>query len=275
MSYKTLLSYADGYSPSQDRMALCADLARTFDAHLTVAALGYDPDIPPSPFPSGFDDAYANMIADSHKETEKRAAEIAKGMEVEGIRVDVLPLTATYSMIGNRFTRLARFADLAVFDAPYQTGDQRSPHEFFEATVLGTDTPALVCPAATTTLAPKTVLVAWNDSREALRAVRGALPFLRRAEEIEIVVIGPRESSLAPAEELAVMLARQGAGTDITSLAREADSVPDLLRQRVKDLGAGMLVMGAYGHSRFREYLMGGVSRNLLSDPPVPLLVGH
>lgn len=275
MTYKTLLTYADGYAPWADRAALAADIARNFDAHLTVAALGFDPEVPPAPYPAGYDNAYAEMLKHSHEETESRAEEVAAALDPEGVRLDVAPVAETYSMIGRRFARLARYADLTVFDPPYDGADVRTCHEIFEATVFGTDTPSLVCPAGTRTIGAESVLIAWNDSREALRAVRGALPFLRRAEEIEIAVIGHRASGMAPAEDLAVMLARQGATATITTLARDGDPVPDLLRQRLTDTGAGLLVMGAYGHSRFREYMIGGVSRDLLADPPVPLLIAH
>lgn len=275
MSYKTFLTYADAYSPNEDRMALSADLARNFDAHLTVAVLGYEPEVPPSPYPAGYDDSYPQMIADRRREVEDQAKDIAKQLDGGGVRFDAVPITSPYSLIGRRFSRLARYADLAIFDAPYETGDLRSCHEIFEATLFSTDTPALVCAPGTRTVIASTAVIAWNESREALRAVRGALPFLRKAEEIEIATVGRRGDGMAPAEDLAVMLARQGAVSNITSLSREEEPVSDLLRRRLSDLGAGLLVMGGYGHSRLREYITGGVSRDILTDLPGPVLIAH
>lgn len=120
------------------------------------------------------------------------------------------------------------------------------------------------------------ILVAWNGSRESVRAIRDAWPFLESADEIHFLKVG----EAGEPRELDALMQRQlqdhGCPAAQFHLEKSGDTpVEDVLRLHVGRTGADLVVFGLYGHSRLREFVVGGVSRNLLSDPPMPLLMSH
>lgn len=140
-------------------------------------------------------------------------------------------------------------------------------------------TPVLVVPDDVKgALAPKEIVVAWNESIEALTAIRTALPFLTAADLVRVVVIdppqhGPERSD--PGGMLSQMLARHGATCEINVLSKTMPRVSDVLNRHAMDTESDMVVMGAYGHSRFREAILGGATRNMLEQAKVPVLMAH
>jgi nucleotide-binding universal stress UspA family protein len=132
------------------------------------------------------------------------------------------------------------------------------------------------------TLLPETlgkrVVIAWNQGREAMAAVRRALPLLRKADLVNIVVVdppayGPERSD--PGGALCQMLVRHGVKAEVSVLARTMPRVSDVLVRHVRDQNADILVMGAYGHSRFREAILGGATRDMLELAQVPVFLAH
>lgn len=119
------------------------------------------------------------------------------------------------------------------------------------------------------------VLIAWKGSREASRALRDAWPFLERAREIHFLMVGRGQA--APDGELLEQLLRDHGCCDPHIHLEESDSIPveDLIRLHAAKTGASLIVLGLYGHSRLQEFVLGGVSRDLLIDPPMPLLMSH
>jgi nucleotide-binding universal stress UspA family protein len=125
---------------------------------------------------------------------------------------------------------------------------------------------------------PGRIVVAWNRSPEALAAIRAALPLLIRAKAVDIAIIdpddyGPERSD--PGGALAQWLARHGVRAEISVLARTLPRVSEVLIRHLRDRQADLLVMGAYGHSRFREAILGGATRELLETAPVPVLMAR
>jgi len=123
------------------------------------------------------------------------------------------------------------------------------------------------------------VLVAWNCTREAARAVKDALPLLTRARKVTVMTIGPRpadgESPDASAADVARFLSRHGIHAETVFDANVAIDAGEWLLSRASDLGAQLIVMGAYGHTRLRELILGGVTRTLLKEMTVPVLMSH
>jgi nucleotide-binding universal stress UspA family protein len=121
-------------------------------------------------------------------------------------------------------------------------------------------------------------MIGWNESVEAMRAIRCALPFLTQADLVRIVVIdpprhGPDRSD--PGGLLSQMLARHGTKCEIDVLSKTMTRVSDILNRHAADSEADMIVMGAYGHSRFREAILGGATRNMLEQASVPVFLAH
>jgi nucleotide-binding universal stress UspA family protein len=145
-----------------------------------------------------------------------------------------------------------------------------------ERVVLESGRPVLLIPnSGIVSMPPQRVTVAWNGRREATRAVFDAIPLLRLAQSVDIVWVDPEEEGDIPAAEISVALARHG----ITCQASKAESVGgdagEALLRQTKAFGADLLVMGCYGHSRLREFVLGGASRYVLRHMSLPILMSH
>jgi nucleotide-binding universal stress UspA family protein len=131
---------------------------------------------------------------------------------------------------------------------------------------------------ATDTLSAKRIVVAWNDSPEAMVAVRRALPLLVKAELVSICIVAPERhgsDTADPGAELSKMLSRHGANVEVCLLPQTLPRVSEVIARHVEDIDADLLVMGAYGHSRFREAILGGATRNMLEHAKVPVFMAH
>ena len=122
------------------------------------------------------------------------------------------------------------------------------------------------------------MVIAWNESYEALAAIRAALPLLQKAVSVDIAIIdppahGPDRSD--PGGQLGQMLVRHGVKAEVSVLAKTMPRVSDVICRHCTDRDAQLLVMGAYGHSRFRESILGGATRNMLEMAHVPVLLSH
>ena len=126
--------------------------------------------------------------------------------------------------------------------------------------------------------APTRIAVAWDGSREALAAVRSTLPMLRRAQLVDVVVVDPdiRHGDRSdPGGDLALFLARNGVHVEINVLSRSRPRISDILSRHGFETGAEAMVMGAFGHSRLREALFGGTTRDMLRVPQIPLILAR
>ena len=175
----------------------------------------------------------------------------------------------------------ARYADLVILgqlDPDRAESDLIRPRP--EQVALGSGRPVLIVPyAGHFDDVGRRVLIAWNATREAARAVSDAMPFLTSAELVTVLTIDPREGPRAhgelPGADIALHLARHGVKAQIERTVSAGLPVGEVLLSRVADLGADLIVMGAYGHSRVREMLLGGVTRSVLRSMIVPVLMSH
>ena len=168
---------------------------------------------------------------------------------------------------------------MVVLPAPYGAGRTAEDVAVVEAALFSTRTPVMILPdGATPPVRPERVLLAWNQSAEALAAIRGSLPLLKTAKTVEITVIDPPEHDpdrSDPGGHLAEVLSRHGIHVEITVLSRTMPRISDVISRHVGETGADMVVMGAYGHSRFREAILGGATRNMLEGATIPVLMAH
>lgn len=275
MTYKTILTYVDDDPASAQRLESAIAEARRYDAHLSVAAMAFEPEVPAY----AFGEAVGVLMADIAKQAREQAEALAQvtrqKLTVEGLRFDVSPLTSSYPMWAHDFGLMAQFADLVVLGQPYGVKAEDAAVDALEGALFDGDAAVLVCPETPAQHAPRNILIAWNGSRESIRAVRRALPLIEKAEAVEIAVFDPPSWDLAPGEALATMLARRGLAVTVQIRPSQGERVSEALRQRLVELGADLLVMGAYSHSRFREYILGGVTREMLEDVTIPVLMAH
>jgi nucleotide-binding universal stress UspA family protein len=148
-----------------------------------------------------------------------------------------------------------------------------------EAVLFGTGAPVMVIPRTAENIGPfERVMVAWDESTQALEAVRKALPALKNATRAEIVMINPPSHSPErsdPGGVICVMLARHGVKADVSILAKTMPHVAEVINRHAQDHAIDLIVMGAYGHSRFREAMIGGATRDMLETARVPILMAH
>ena len=176
----------------------------------------------------------------------------------------------------------SRYADLVILG---QDQDDTAPglpvrvRRLPEHVALHGARPVLVVPPGYRGAAlPGTVVAGWDGSWQALRAMTAALPLLVRADTVKLALINPDDLSTQhgeqPGADLALWLARHGVRVDVV-LERTTTTAGHALAALARDSGAGLMVCGAYGHSRYREWMLGGVTRELLARAPVPLLIVH
>ncbi|MFN7223796.1 MAG: universal stress protein [Paracoccaceae bacterium] len=281
MTYKSILTVATSAAQVPLSISAAAKVCAQYDGHLDVLALGIDrTQVGYSYIGSG---AVVMQVTLERAEEDARSLESAvrKAVTAEspGLRVSVEAAVAQIGALTDLVAQRARFADLVILPRPYGKDIGAEAEAVVEAAMFEGQSPVLVLPdSGLTQAAPRRIAVAWNQSREAMAAVRAALPLLKQAELVTITVIdppthGPERSD--PGGMLCQMLVRHGVHAEVTVLARTLPRVSDVLLRHVRDVNADLLVMGAYGHSRFREAILGGATRNMLENTTVPVLMAH
>jgi nucleotide-binding universal stress UspA family protein len=271
MSYKTILTYSDGSGGTWHRLAAAIEVARQQDAHLTVLAFGFELDLPPS-----LDGSPPLLLpGTAEPEAEERAGAATEAIARAGIRGEAVPVLCPTVRFARELGEAAQFADLVVLGRPYGKGVADTASSALDGALFDGDAPAIVFPDAVSRLDAGTVLIAWNGSREALRAVRAAMPLLRASRQVHIAIFDPSPSEPMPGGRLATMLSRQGIRAEVLVQVPTGEAIADSIGRCARETGAGLVVMGAYGHSRFREYVVGGATRDFLTDFSVPVLLAH
>lgn len=277
MRYKTILTVLTEADQHRQLDAAVA-MTRREDAHLEVFCLGVDHS------QSGY--YYAGASAYVFQESIDKAVAAASALEetvrqrldAEDIRWSVDSAVAQVGGLATLVGMRARYTDLVVLNRPYGEGAQHDAEAVTEAALFEGSAPVLIVPDELKEPFGRKVMIAWNQSNEAMAAVRRAMPLLIAADSVEITVVdpsphGPERSD--PGGALCQMLTRQGVKAEIAVLARTLPLVSDILNRRATEIGADMLVMGAYGHSRFRQAILGGATRNMLEKAGVPVLMAR
>ncbi|MCA0998354.1 universal stress protein [Alloyangia pacifica] len=279
MGYKTILTVVTDEALLNSTIDHAAAVAACWDAHLEVLAFGVDR-TQTGYYYAGAD---AIILQETLDRASKDAAELAKAArvrlgQIEG-RWSIEEGVAQLADIGRHVAGRARFADMVVLPKPYgkERGVELEP--IVEGGLFEGQAPVLVVPQAINPSSkPKRVVLGWNESAEALRSVRAAMPILKSADTVHVVVIdppqhGPNRSD--PGGMLSQYLSRHGVNAEIDVLTKTMPRISDILNRHVQDVDADMVVMGAYGHSRFREAILGGATRNMLELAEVPVFLAH
>jgi nucleotide-binding universal stress UspA family protein len=280
MAYKTIaviMTDAEGDAPA---LHAAITLAQRDGAHLDVHCLGIDP-ARFDAMPVGATAVLLEMDASAARERAEAllsAAQAAVPREME--RVSMQSLVIPNLGLNAAVARLARYADLTVATRPYGPGQTALAVAVVEAELFGSGAPVLLVPPARIDLREpfRRPLIAWNETEESLRAIRQSLPVLKTATHVDVVIIDPPSHSPErsdPGGGVSVMLSRHGVKTEVSVLAQTMPRVSDVLLRFAREHGNDVIIMGAYGHSRFRESLIGGATREMLDGSPIPLLMAH
>ena len=273
MAIRSILLHVDATPASIARVGFAQVLAARHGARLT-ALFGVRPHLSRAAF--AYSAGAALRAADEegvpHEHERERLRELLVGRDPDCAWCEV-----TGDSVRHAFVAEAIYADLLIVGPPPGVDeDGAAPHGFVESVILDSGMPAMIVPNSDrqATLGDR-VVVAWNGSASAARALKSALPLLRQAASVHVASWGPLPP-VAPLSRLDVRawLRRHDVESEL-HVGASAAHVADDLAALVGDVGADLVVMGCYGHSRIREQVLGGVTRALLARLPAPILMSH
>lgn len=279
MAYKSIFTVITDPEDVSPVLEAAIPFARAEGAHLDVLCLGIDRT------QTGY--YFAGATALMYEETLRHAQSEAKALETSvrdrlgrseiGWGVDAV--VAQTASVAGLVAKRARFSDLVMLPRPYGENRTMDAPVIIEAAMFQGQAPVMVLPGdKMPDTRPSRVVIAWNESAEALSAVRRAMPLLLAAKAVEILIIDPQRhgtETADPGTALSEMLTRHGAKVEVSIVACTMPRISDMILRHVSDQNADLLVMGAYGHSRFREAILGGATRNLLEQAEIPVLMAH
>ena len=275
MAFKDIVVHVDETARAALRFEIAAALAARHQAHLValnvrsraaLAALAASPYVPELDQMLTRQDAEA--AAQAQAMVEQRARDTGAVVEWRDVTGDLAESVALH----------ARYADLVVVGQTEPDAEANQPLP--DALVLAVGRPVLVVPyAGRFPTLGRRVLVAWNASREATRAVHDALPILQTADLVHVLAINPGHGMAGhgdiPGADICLHLSRHGVKAVCEHIRTEDLDVGQMLLSRAADEDADLIVMGGYGRSRLREMVLGGATHHLLEHMTVPVLLSH
>ncbi|MBP2303273.1 universal stress protein [Azospirillum picis] len=288
MTYKTILVPLCGSDNDPVALKGAVMVARDFDAHLVGLFVRLDPRDAVPMLGEGMSGAMVDEImraaeteSNSHRAAARRhfdEAVAAAGFELRDVPGGVEAPSAAWRDVVGRIEDIvpaeARLADLIVCAHTSIDADTQG-YATMETALLGSARPVLLIPKDIPAEIGRTVAVAWNGKVEATRAVAAALPFLRSADRAHVLTAETSATDAAAGRRMADYLAWQGVNPELTILHPGSEPVGETVTKKAAELGADLLVMGGYGHSRVREMILGGVTRYVLNHAGLPVLMAH
>jgi len=277
MTYKTILVHLDHRPRATVRLELAFRLAERFDSHVTALFAPGAAHLPSYAYAEG-GPALRELIGQRQAEVAETARR--KFQELAGRAGAGRAEWRVSQQEPDAAMRLsARYADLVIAGQP-EAGDEGDLRGLGEELALSAGRPVLFVPyAGTVADVGRRVLIAWDAGREAARAVTDALPFLQSAQSVEVTAFDPERRSRRHGEEpgadIGLYLARHGVKVSVARQSGAGFEVGSQILSRAADTSADLIVMGAFGHSRVRELVLGGATRTLLEAMTVPVLMSH
>ncbi len=281
MTIKDLLVHVDLSKAGKARTEYAFGLAEAYRAH--VIGVGFSPlgIVPYYGAPDLVMPVPVEYFQSLRDEAKKALDDFMTEGERRGVSVETRLIESSTIDLPDEMTMHARYVDLAVVGQPEQSEGMAGPqHALIEELLFSSGRPVLVVPwAGKGNPAPKTVMVAWDASGTAARALADAMPILKEAKKVVVLVAtegGPSAHGDEPGADVALHLARHNVEVEARHIPTGSDiSVADLLLSQASDIGAEMIVMGGYHHSRVREFIIGGVTRTIIDTMTVPVLMSH
>jgi nucleotide-binding universal stress UspA family protein len=259
-------------------MEFAVSTAAAFNAHLAGIAFVYDPIVPAMADMYGMP---AQVIESQRAENEKAAKAAVDRFNGAARRAalsaEARTLDAPVATAPGVFAQIARRFDLSIVGQP-EPDKPELDRLVVEAALFETGRPLLVVPYIQRAgLELDHVMLCWDGSRSAARAAADAMPFILRAKAVEIVIVAsePAKSDELPGADMAHHLARHGARVELKRIVTSETDVASTILSHAADNSADFLVMGGYGHSRLREFILGGVTRGILASMTIPTLLSH
>lgn len=278
MAFRTVLVVV-GDDEGEAEIDRAAAIAEGFGAHLVALVLGIAPPPPSSPYGVVSNDIWAAEIRDGQAAAQARAEAIAARLDARGLPRTVEAQYVDRATVSTLSARFARYADITLI--PPQAEDVALQRSWVtNGALFESGRPVVILPRGETAF-PKVerVMIAWDASVEASKAVRDAIELMQAAKEVHAVLIDPVPSfeghGPEPGVDLATYLSRHGISTTVHRLPKEGREVAEVLQRAATDLAADLMVMGGFGHSRLRQRIFGGTTTTTMKETAVPVLMAH
>lgn len=277
MTYKTVLLVADAENYDID-LRTAADLCVAADAHLSVLLVKLAAPVPLGDY-AAMSVAWLDLRAGDTEKLGDAVMNSRTTLEALGISFEVNGCYPEEAWVEDEIGERARYADVTLIGASLK-GSSRLRSHAIEGALFRSAHPVLLSGnRQSVTLTPKKVLLAWNSTIEATRAAREALEMMKKADSVNVVLVDPKAAPARNGEEpgadVATYLARHGIKVTVDRVPSAGRQVAEVLLQHALDTASDLIVMGAYGHSRVRERMFGGVTKAMIETPAVPVLMVH
>jgi len=271
---KSILLHINDDMCMDARLQAALDIARACDSHITcLQSVSYEVFAP--------GDFAGNAMAAALPRIREAAEQLRADIEADLANEDVSwKWRFLYGAAEQKLLEQSALHDVIIV-GPHDIGEEgsRGPSTMAGELALDAPAPVLVVPGSTKRMDVRApVLIAWNGSSEAAVALRAAVPLLACSDRVFLACVGEEKENVRydfPASEAARYLVRHGIEAEVVEIPRGKGKIADVLAKAAAARECGMLVMGAYGHSRLAEMLLGGVTRHMLSDPKLPILLAH
>jgi nucleotide-binding universal stress UspA family protein len=274
---KDIVVNLTGGHPQDFASAYAISLAAGFGAHLAGIGFIYEPVIPGSLLGGLPSDLIEAQRQENSRTTKEAIARFESAAKAAGISAETRTLDASIAGAPDLFGRITRRFDLAVVGQARR--EQGASEELMiEGALFGSGRPLIVVPHAHKQgVKLDRIIICWDGSRPAARAIADSLPFLERAKSIDIVVVtGERDKSgEITGTNMRRHLARHGINVEIKHITGGGTGVQSAILSHATETGSDFMVLGGYGHSRLREFILGGVTRSILRSMVVPVLMSH
>jgi nucleotide-binding universal stress UspA family protein len=273
-----IVVFVEGGTPTAGILEFAGVLAQEHGARLIGVFMQPEPAVtPPEMFARG--KGIRNVIDAHHSQLEEIEADHRTLFEDVVRRHEIRSEWRSSPYLSSDVGVHAHYADLVVVARPDPAGQAAGPPGLVESLVLSSGRPIIVLPPRSTASRVRRILVGWNARREAVRAVADALPLLARAEAVEVLVVDherhPASHGQEPGADIARYLARHGAQVEVRRLSSGGGDVGRLLLSQAAAFGADLVVMGAYGHSHLNAWMFGSVTRTVLREAGLPVLMSR
>jgi len=272
---KDVMVSLDGTPADEIRLAAVAEIAEYFDAQVRGLFLNVLPPLSPAEWEGLGAGQVTRIIEEARKNSEKVATKVKQRLARLQLPVELRRVDVPMGSQGDVAAREARSADVFVGLRP--NGASGESEQLVESVLFETGRHLFLAPEGGQPPAGfDRILVAWNGSREATRAIAEAMPYMIKAAAVDVIVV--RDASLISqisGADIVDHLLHHGIGAALHEVKPRADGVAATLIAEAHDRNADLIVMGGYGHSRFREWLLGGVTYQLMHRATIPLIVAH
>ena len=252
-------------------------VAQAFEAHVLGVGLAYEPIIPGSVMGGIPPEFLEAQRAESESSARKAMTRFEAAAKRAGVSYETRLMSSSVAGAADQIGRLSRRFDLAVVGQPKR--DQGMPEEVLDEGVLfDSGRPVLFVPfIQKDAFKLDHVMVCWDGSRAATRAIGDAMPFLEKAKQVDVVIVAAKEAKTneLSGADLGQHLARHGIKVDVKRITSPDIDTASTILSYAADASTDLIVMGGYGHSRLREFILGGVTHGLLESMTVPVLMSH